>query len=126
MRVARSCAASNPTPPVPENRDSVAGRRIKDPSATHLMKQEPGDFAWEFDFTHFDHGAKETDQVLTVYVRLPGELRWSPLHVTRGGVPTTHRVWGWDGNLDKPTFEPSIHHPGVWHGYMRAGRLESC
>ena len=35
-------------------------------------------------------------------------------------------VWGWDGNLDKPTLWPSLHWIDKWHGFMRAGRLESC
>lgn len=37
---------------------------------------------------------------------------------------------GWDGNVEAPTLEPSIHvrgkkdNPG-WHGYFRRGRLET-
>jgi hypothetical protein len=34
--------------------------------------------------------------------------------------------WHWDGNEDKPTLAPSVHHLGGWHGYVRAGRMESC
>jgi hypothetical protein len=34
--------------------------------------------------------------------------------------------WEWDGNREKPTLSPSIHCVGVWHGYLRAGRFESC
>ena len=37
-------------------------------------------------------------------------------------------VSGWDGNLERPTFHPSIwlmDRKG-WHGYMKAGRLEAC
>lgn len=39
--------------------------------------------------------------------------------------------WGWDGNRESPTLSPSIdRHPSWlcpgWHGWMRAGRLESC
>lgn len=30
--------------------------------------------------------------------------------------------WGWDGNLLKPTFEPSINCLGCWHGFIRKGR----
>lgn len=39
--------------------------------------------------------------------------------------------WDWDGNENAPTLTPSIlryptwHRPG-WHGFMRAGALESC
>lgn len=34
--------------------------------------------------------------------------------------------WSWDGNREKPTLTPSIHCIGVWHGFLRAGRFESC
>jgi hypothetical protein len=113
---------------MPENTDSVIARRVKDPTALQDSAEgtRPGDFAWEFDFTHFPHGAAETDAVLTCYIHLPGDRsRWAPIHVQRGPAPTTH-VWGWDGNLDRPTFTPSIHHPGFWHGHMVAGQLLSC
>lgn len=36
-----------------------------------------------------------------------------------------HPSWEWDGNEDKPTLTPSVHQPGVWHGWFRAGRMES-
>jgi hypothetical protein len=107
-----------------ENRESVDGRRILKPSEVANGEQRPGDFAWEFDFTHFDHGAKATDPHLTLYFCLPGEIRWSPIHVVRGN-PGGNRVWGWDGNLDKPTCLPSIHWVDHWHGWLRAGRFVS-
>lgn len=34
--------------------------------------------------------------------------------------------WEWDGNSDKPTLSPSINAQGIWHGWVRAGRMESC
>ncbi len=107
------------------NTESVDGRRIKDPSAIANGEQTPGDFAWEFDFTHFEHGAKETDERLTFYMCLPGERRWVPIHVRRG-APGDDKTWGWDGNLDRPTMTPSILNPDEWHGYLRSGRFESC
>lgn len=108
-----------------ENRDSVDARRIPSPAYREPGSVNPGDFAWEFDFTHFEHGAKETDLDLTLYICLPGERMWSPIHVRRGPTPASDRVWGWDGNFDKPTVTPSIHHPGLWHGYLTAGRFQS-
>lgn len=107
------------------NKESADARRILNPSEVNDQPRTPGDFAWEFDFTHFDHGAKETDERLTFYFCLPGEIRWTPIHVKRG-APGGDRVWGWDGNLDKPTVEPSIHWVGHWHGFLRAGRFVSC
>ena len=109
-----------------ENTESVVARRILDPSSVNESGQtSPGDFAWEFDFTHFDHWAAPTDSILTVYIHLPGERgRWTPIHVQRGPAPEAH-VWGWDGDLDRPTFVPSIHNPGYWHGHMTRGQLLS-
>lgn len=34
-------------------------------------------------------------------------------------------VWNWDGNRNQPTLTPSLHWVDVWHGWMRAGKLES-
>lgn len=41
-------------------------------------------------------------------------------------LPHPAARWGYDGNADAPTLSPSIHSPGKWHGFMRAGTLESC
>ena len=30
--------------------------------------------------------------------------------------------WEWDGNLDNPTFTPSINCGGCWHGFIENGR----
>ena len=40
--------------------------------------------------------------------------------------PPEQRAWGWDGNVETPTLTPSLHWIDKWHGWMRAGRLESC
>lgn len=34
--------------------------------------------------------------------------------------------WKWDGNVDAPTLEPSVHNRGHWHGWLRAGVWESA
>lgn len=31
--------------------------------------------------------------------------------------------WQWDGNREAPTLTPSLNWVGVWHGYMREGKL---
>lgn len=31
--------------------------------------------------------------------------------------------WQWDGNETAPTLDPSIHHLGCWHGWLRAGQF---
>ena len=46
--------------------------------------------------------------------------------VRRGPEPPENRIWGWDGNVEQPTLEPSLHWIDKWHGWMRAGKLVSC
>jgi hypothetical protein len=41
-----------------------------------------------------------------------------------------HPVWQWDGNREAPTLSPSIltksgDHTERWHGFLRAGKLET-
>jgi hypothetical protein len=40
--------------------------------------------------------------------------------------PAPSPSWHWDGNRDKPTLTPSVHHVGHWHGYLTAGVWVSC
>ena len=74
--------------------------------------EKPGDFTFDDEFEH-------------IYLWLPGAKGPDALRIQKGG-PGGDRVWGWDGNVDKPTLTPSIHDVGHWHGYLRAGRLVSC
>lgn len=46
----------------------------------------------------------------------------APLHFKPRPSPS----WTWDGNKDRPTLSPSVHHVGHWHGWLRAGVWESC
>lgn len=74
--------------------------------------EQPGDFTFDDEFTH-------------IYVWLPGTTGPDALKVSR--TPTNEaRVWHWDGNIEKPTLNPSIHAPGQWHGYLTNGELKSC
>jgi len=36
------------------------------------------------------------------------------------------QVWGWDGNVEKPTLTPSIDYRDNWHGYLLGDVLQSC
>jgi hypothetical protein len=75
------------------------------------QSEKPGDF-------HF------SEDCSTIYVWLPGVSGPDAIQIQRGpaGGP---RVWGWNGDEEKPTLTPSLHTPGIWHGYLRNGRLES-
>lgn len=52
------------------------------------------------------------------------DVRIDGLAVRRPEQPVEHPSWIWDGNIQFPTFEPSIDSTGVctWHGYIRNGR----
>ena len=94
-------------------------RRVEPPADyADMHRLEFGDFYW-------DQGK--------LFVRLPGESRGYTrgLPIYREGEPKpAANAWKWDGNLDAPTLEPSINAlsggESVWHGYLRAGRLEAC
>lgn len=34
--------------------------------------------------------------------------------------------WSFDGNVDKPTFSPSVHRVGVCHHFVQAGKIAFC
>jgi hypothetical protein len=55
---------------------------------------------------------------------LPGDT-WVHVMIQKG-PQGGHRVWGWDGNTEKPTLVPSIHALEHWHGFMTNGQLVSC
>lgn len=48
-----------------------------------------------------------------------GALRFRPSE-------PAHPSWEWNGNLDKPTLTPSVHHVGHWHGWLTDGVWRSC
>jgi hypothetical protein len=89
------------------NTESITTRKVK-----HGGMERPGDFCF-------------SDEMDILYIWIPGVSGPDALRLQKG-PPGGDRVWGWDGNEDHPTLEPSILTPGHWHGYLRAGRLESC
>lgn len=91
------------------NTESVDCRRV---SSNEFTK--PGDFRFV-----------EDGGVLHLYIWLPGDSGPDAIMVRRGD-PGGSRVWGWDGNEERPTVKPSILAPGRWHGWLKNGRLESC
>lgn len=73
------------------------------------------------------------DQDRTIFIRLPvPEGHWSDgvhflaLSPDSRFCPANGTHWTWDGNRESPTLEPSILDLVTgWHGYLRAGKLES-
>jgi len=104
------------------NTESANLNRVKVPLSEDAVCK-PGDFAWDFDSEPMGGDRKKTTHY--IYLCLPGSNRFCAIEVQKG-APGGPRVWGWDGNEDSPTLTPSIHEPGHWHGWLRAGRLVSC
>ena len=104
------------------NTESIDLRRVKVP-IPHDVEVMPGDFAWDFDSE--ETGGSRKSESAHIYICLPCDRHMSCIKIVRGNS-NAERVWGWDGNEDKPTLTPSILLPGQWHGWLRAGRLCSC
>ncbi len=51
--------------------------------------------------------------------------RITPLEVGNGFKPADSPSWRWNGSLSAPDLQPSVHHVGHWHGYLRNGVWES-
>lgn len=102
------------------NSNNTAGRR-HDNVADLLNVGAVGDWAFAPD-----------GEPPAIWIRTPDGSQ----NGTVGRLPITadsaQGGWQWDGNRDAPTLSPSIHRlalPGYkpgWHGFMLAGRLESC
>jgi hypothetical protein len=94
------------------NTESVFCRRVADFDAIEV----PGDFFFE--------PVQGMGGDTCLHIKIPGGAFIS-IGVQRGG-PGGPKVWGWDGNEDKPTLTPSIHCIDHWHGWLESGRLRSC
>lgn len=88
------------------NKDSIDCRKVEFGKMEH-----PGDFCFDDEQKH-------------IYVWLPGLEHPDCLSIQRG-PPGGPRVWGWNGDADKPTLTPSILAPDQWHGHLVNGRLKS-
>ena len=75
-----------------------------------------------------DESACAREGVRAALLWLPGQESAGLIHFStdQGVANANRRTWFFDGNEAKPTFSPSIHHPDVWHGHLREGRLVSC
>jgi hypothetical protein len=58
-------------------------------------------------------------------------LHWCPgceqMHLINTEKPNRlGAIWTFDGNLEAPTFNPSINHVGSCHYFIHAGKIEFC
>lgn len=94
--------------------ESIQLRRV-DRSAEFAV----GDFCFE---------RHENGKVFFV-MRLPGqwsETAWPVVRMAKVDGPCSNPgPWNWDGNEEKPTLRPSLHHVGVWHGFVENGFARS-
>lgn len=75
----------------------------------------------------FCWGDEMEDGTRHLYIVLPGNTAPDALAVFKGKDRSIPREWGWDGDLERPTLEPSIlDQAGKWHGHLRAGVLVDC
>lgn len=86
---------------------------------------QPGDFWWGVEEATAD-GKDYTYRIM--WAKYPdGSFACLPINVPAPVMQAGIRgaSWGFDGNLEKPTLTPSVHHVGHWHGWVRAGRMVS-
>ena len=109
---------------------SVAGRHVERVSHGWYLGLEP-EGAFHFGMMRDGDGLHRCLWIHMPYDAPDGMHTVHCLRVYREGEPKPAKTaWLWDGNVAAPTLSPSIvcGPPGEedWHGYLRAGRLESC
>lgn len=91
------------------------------------MQSADGRFRFSVDGDPVPAGAKPT----TFDFWCPRGRRWCAGLLIRsptqpGEAARRPPSWIWDGNVDAPTFAPSINHEGCWHGYIEKGVFLTC
>jgi hypothetical protein len=98
-----------------ENKESC-DMRLVDQGKDVSGDLDPGDFYFRTD----ERGQRMFHTCLPNGVGLAIPLRPLVDPKINGG-----HSWEWDGNELQPTLTPSINSIGVWHGWVRAGRMVS-
>ncbi len=119
-----------------ENRDSCDMRAVVDWPTLHDADQlRPGDFEiYDTVRSAVDLWRKprEGEEAVTFKVCmlcLPGgHVSIIPLRPVPAAAAAYNggHSWQWDGNVQKPTLQPSVNSIGNWHGWIRDGRMVSC
>ncbi len=90
------------------------GRRFPE-DVTHLYIRMP--VTWR-------QATPEVTDLDPEYADTPVDVGWAVDHPSNGN--SSRPKWKLSGTLEKPTLSPSLHWIGVWHGFLKDGRLESC
>jgi hypothetical protein len=102
------------------NKGSCDMRAVDTRDPVNIANMKPGDFFWLVE----DPDPAAPGGYRSFCAKYPdGSFASIPVKPTPPGH--VGPSWGWDGNLDKPTLTPSVHHVGHWHGWVRAGRMVS-
>lgn len=118
---------------------SVQGIYVPQPEKGHVvfdaifkipLGQREGVFGWGLQ----RNPVPELGDIFMLYCYLPHDTEalhglpvvQSPQEAQNLRIQTAY--WIWDGNLEKPTLQPSIlsHPPFAWHGYLTAGFWRAC
>lgn len=95
------------------NTESIDCRKVVFAADTDgIGLEKPGDFCF-------------SDERDVIYVWIPGMSGPDAISIQRGS-PGGPRVWGWNGDEEKPSITPSIHVLNKWHGHLTNGKLISC
>ena len=84
-------------------------RRMKPPGAFFLEERRTG-------------GLFEMSYLCPCGCGIEGKLLIGKGHKPGGARPS----WTWNGSKIEPTLQPSVHHKGHWHGWLRDGYWEAC
>lgn len=121
--------ALDPRPPYNESRESCQMTRVAPATDLFSKAVPPGSFCWR------DLEAPCGEKYSTLWHKLPnGNVGCIPIEpvpmsakpIWAHGDPPRCHTWNLtNGDMDKPTLSPSVHARGSWHGWFRAGRMES-
>jgi uncharacterized protein DUF6527 len=64
-----------------------------------------------------------TDNFTSMILWLPNDHAPSSIRCTNS---PEHPRWTLSGTPEKPTLRPSLHSPGVWHGWLTDGEFTDC
>jgi len=101
------------------------------PMVYHASK---GESFFEYPVGHFYWQVSEDLTEIWLWMKLPRQDNDEGSPCILPVRPTSDTPsWGWDGNIERPTLNPSVFHdprnpasPHHWHGWIRSGQMVGC